>query len=233
MEPSVEGPTAQPGLVAVAVQATEASVGVSQALRSRVFWLLALSTSLNMIAQSALVVHAIPHLTGVGMPSTLAATAIAGMTTISVAGRLGFGWLGDRLQKRYVLALLFGLQIAGLIVFASLSEPWHLIPFLALYAPSYGGAIPLRPSIQGEYFGRRAFGSIQGVMMGCTSVGGVLGPIFAGWVFDLVGSYRVAFLVLAAVVAAAVPAILALPPSPRTHVDTQPASATIERRHGS
>ncbi len=175
------------------------------------FWLLALAGSFTFVAQNAVVVHTIPYLDGVGLPSTLAASVVAAMTLSSIVGRLGFGWVGDRCDKRRVLALLYALQVAGLASFTMISQPWHVIPFLILYAPAYGGAIPLRPATQGEYFGRRAFGAIQGLMMGCTSLAGMIGPIFAGWMFDVFGSYRLAFWVLTGVAACAIPAVLSLP----------------------
>jgi MFS family permease len=208
------GPANVQGDVRPGAGPDEASVGTAQALRTRTFWLLAGSVALSMAAQNAVVVHAIPHLSGIGLPSTFAASIVATMTLVSIAGRIGFGWLGDRFQKRYVMALAFGLQVVGLAIFATVSEPWHLIPFLAIYAPCYGGTVPLRPAMQGEYFGRRSFGAIQGLVMGCTSLGGMIGPVFAGRMFDLFGSYRLAFFILTAVAACAVPAILFTPAPP-------------------
>lgn len=189
----------------------EVHVGVRQAVRTRAFWLLTLATSLSAIAQSALVVHAIPHLTGIGMAATLAASALGAMSVISVAGRIAFGWVGDRLPKRRVLAFALALQAAGLAVIAGASEPWHVLPFLALFAPGYGGAYPLRPSIQGEYFGRASFGAIQGVMLGVNAFAAMLAPVFAGYMYDTLGSYRLALWLITAIVACAVPAALAMP----------------------
>lgn len=216
--------------VAKAERSLEVDVGAREALRSRAFWFIALSATLTMTAQSAVMVHVIPHIVSLGMPSTLAAIVVAVLTVGSIVGRIGFGWLGDRFQKRYVMAACFALQMAGLAVMASATEPWHLIPFLILYAPSYGGAIPLRPAVVGEYFGRKSFGAIQGLTMGCSSLGAMLGPIVAGAMYDLFGSYRLAFWILAVVAVSSAPAILALPRPPGredqgAHLRRQAASA--------
>jgi MFS family permease len=191
----------------------EASAPVRDALRSRAFWLIAVASSLAMVAQSALIVHAIPHLTGVGLAATSAAGVVAAMTLISIGGRIGFGWVGDRFEKRKVMAALYGLQACGLLVFAVVDEPWQVIPFLCLYAPSYGGTIPLRPSLQAEQFGRGSFGAIQGLLNSCSSVAAMLGPVLAGWVFDVSATYRPAFLALAIVAGLAAPVILSVPRS--------------------
>ena len=49
--------------------------------------------------------------------------------------------------------------------------------------------------IRAEYFGRRAFGSISGMMDFVQMFGLVLGPIFAGFVYDVTQSYYVAFII--------------------------------------
>jgi MFS family permease len=191
--------------------APDSDYTVGRAIRTRTFWMLVASGSLFGVAQAGLNVHIIPHLLGVGIPAAVAASAVAAMTILSVAGRLGFGWLGDRLPKRYALALSYGLTFLGLVVFANIAATWQLGLFLALYAPGYGGTIPLRPSLQGEYFGRRYFGAIQGVIVGGGAVGSLIGPIFAGRMYDLLGDYRTAFWIMALIAAAAVPACLAIP----------------------
>jgi MFS family permease len=189
----------------------EASYAASRAVRTRTFWLLAGASGLSMVAQAAVMTHAIPHLASSGHTATVAASIVAAMTLFSIVGRIGFGWIGDRVSKRHLLAALYAFQVAGLAVFSSAVETWQIVLFLALYAPSYGGAIPLRPSIQAEFFGRQSFGAIQGVVFAVSAAGGIFGPVFAGWVFDTQGTYRVAFLALAAINALAIPASLMLP----------------------
>ncbi|MDY6917787.1 MAG: MFS transporter, partial [Chloroflexota bacterium] len=109
------------------------------------------------------------------------------------------------------------------LVLAYISSPWHIIPFLIAYAPAYGGPIPLRPAIIGEYFGRKSFGAIQGLMMTITVIGGIIGPVFAGWIVDITGTYRLAFLILAFTSLAAIPVILAAK-RPTLERDGQPTA---------
>ena len=55
--------------------------------------------------------------------------------------------------------------------------------------------MPLRVAIQRAYFGRRAFGATQGVMLLFLAIPSATGNMFAGWVFDAAGgSYVPAFL---------------------------------------
>jgi MFS family permease len=63
-----------------------------------------------------------------------------------------------------------------------------------------------------EYFGRSRFGSIFGFLMGISALGGIAGPLFAGWVYDTWASYYIAWLTLAILVFVAM-IIIATTPS--------------------
>jgi len=71
---------------------------------------------------------------------------------------------------------------------------WLYIPFLFFF-PLFWGVAALRGAILREYFGREAFGKILGILTGFAAIGGSIGPILAGWVFDTLGSYRLIWLV--------------------------------------
>ena len=53
----------------------------------------------------------------------------------------------------------------------------------------------LTRTILREYFGRDSFGKMLGITMGAGSIGGIIGPILAGWVFDTLRSYHFIWLV--------------------------------------
>ncbi len=199
----------------------------SQALRSRAFWFLALSFAVSWFGTTAIVVHQIPALTATGFSRESAALVVTFTTIISLAGRLGFGWLADLQDKRLVLAGAFLLQALGILIFATVDTWWQLIPFLLVYAPGYGGTIPVRPALQADYFGRRALGSIMGFTFFITSLGTVLGPVFVGWMYDIMESYRLAFVIAACISLAAIPLVLSMPrPRPsRMRRDPAPIQA--------
>lgn len=43
--------------------------------------------------------------------------------------------------------------------------------------------------IVAEYLGIRSHGVIFGIVFFCGTIGGAIGPVFAGYVFDITGSY--------------------------------------------
>ncbi len=74
----------------------------------------------------------------------------------------------------------------------------------------FGGSIPVRPAFQAEFFGLRAFGAIQGLAFTIATLGGLVGPVFAGWLYDMTDSYRLAFVILSAGSLLAVPLVLSV-----------------------
>ena len=176
----------------------EATYNLGQALRTRVFWSLALAFGLRQFAVGAVGVHMVPYLIGAGTAPEVAATILGLAATTSVVGRLGFGWLADRVEKRYVAAVTMGLVGLGSLVLAYVSAWWHIVFFVLFYAVGWGGGVPLMYAIRGEYFGRRAYGSISGSMDGVQMFGLVGGPVISGFIFDRTGSYFPAFAACAA-----------------------------------
>ena len=109
------------------------------------------------------------------------------------------------MNKRLLLSLTMTIQAIGVLAFAYASNVIHAYAFVVIYGLAYGGAIPLLMAFRGELFGRKKFATISGMMAPFKMIGNVSGPIFAGYIFDVTGSYRIAFLsfVLLAVLSAA------------------------------
>jgi MFS family permease len=185
-----------------------------EALRTRAFWLLSGAFLFQHIGTSAVMVHIVPYLESVNVSTAIAATAVTGMTLCSVIGRLGFGFLGDFANKRYLVAIALTLQTIGLFIFSlvTVDRTWLIVIFLLTYAPGYGGPIPLRPALQADYFGTRAFGTVMGLMASVSMAGGLFSPVFAGWIFDVTGSYRLAWQLFALITVPSVALILLAKP---------------------
>jgi len=185
-----------------------------EALKTRVFWLLSFAFFFQHIGTSAVMVHIVPYLESVKVPTEIAAIAVTGMTLCSLIGRLGFGFLGDFTNKRYLVIIALTLQAIGLFIFSfiGMDRAWLIVPFLLIYAPGYGGPIPLRPALQADYFGTRSFGTIMGLMSIISMMGGLASPVIAGWIFDTMGSYRLAWQLFALVTLPAIPLMLMAKP---------------------
>ncbi len=131
---------------------------------------------------------------------------------VSIIGRFGMGWLSNRMESRRLLALSFVMQALGLIFLAGVKNFWWVVAFVATLGPGYGGVITLRLTLQGEYFGRMAFGAIQGSFMAVMMVGTITSPLLTGMCYDHFGNYYLAWLIMAAVNLAVIPVLLKIKP---------------------
>ena len=92
----------------------------------------------------------------------------------------------------------------------------HAIVFttcMIIYSLAYGGLAALQEPIRADYFGTRAFATIQGMSRSVVTAGTFLGPIIAGFFYDVTKSYTIAFGVFALVsLVATLFMFFALPP---------------------
>jgi MFS family permease len=70
---------------------------------------------------------------------------------------------------------------------------------MIVYSLAYGGLASLQEPIRADYFGTKAFATIQGVSRSITTAGTFVGPVLAGLFYDFTKSYSVAFTIFAAV----------------------------------
>jgi len=179
------------------IQHEKVEISFRKALKKRSFLYLNLAEVIRFMVLSAVVLHIMPYLGSMGMSRPTAGLVAAAIPLFSIIGRFGFGWLGDVFDKRYVIAVTFGFMGMGMLAFSHIQANWTIYLFLLLFSPGFGGGAVLRGAVLREYFGRDSFGKMIGILMGFASIGGIIGPTLAGWVFDTLGSYDFIWLVFA------------------------------------
>ncbi|MFC1902028.1 MFS transporter [Chloroflexota bacterium] len=160
-----------------------------------------------------------PYLSSVGIARSTSSLVAMGIPLISILGRLGSGWFSDTFDKRLVSSGCLAATSLGLLLFSYVSDEvmWLLVPFIILFGIGWGGTATMRVPLLVEYFGRSRFGTILGFIMAMSALGSIVGPLFAGWLFDNLGSYHAAWLILACFTFIAT-IIMATIPSVRTNV---------------
>nr|QOV09062.1 MFS transporter [uncultured Dehalococcoidia bacterium] len=169
---------------------------LKKAWKMRPFWHLTFAGLMQNILITAIFTHLIPYLTGpdcriVGLSRSQAAFIFGAIPVVSVIGRLGAGWLGDRFNIRKTIAAGYGCLALG-VLFLSLIPWlgwWALIPFVPAMSIGYGSIVTLNAAIIRKYFGVKNFGTIFGGMIAISLVGGVASPWIAGKVFDTWQTY--------------------------------------------
>jgi len=178
-----------------------AEIPFRAALTSRPFINLNIVECLRFLAMTAVFIHVMPYLATKAIPRETAGLVAAAIPLLSIPGRLGFGWLGDVVEKRYVMAASLLCMAAGFVAFHHAAALWPLAAFVLLFSPGFGGNMVMRGAVIHEYFGVGSFGKLTGIAMGVGSLGGGVGPLIAGWVFDAKATYDPLWLVFGALLA--------------------------------
>lgn len=195
------------------LQTIEVDVGVKQALKSRAFWHIAIAFTFYMVMVSSIVTHIMPYLSSIGVTRSTASLVATFVPLISIGGRIGFGWLGDRINKKQIAAGAFVMMVLGSLFFgyAATAGIWLLVPFLILFGIGFGGSNVLRLSLTREFLGRANFGTFFGLIMGINMMGNILGPFLAGLAFDNWGSYQYIWFLFAGLLVISVISVLTIP----------------------
>ena len=193
---------------------TEVVFTARQALRTKTFWQLTVAMGASQLIISASI-HHFPAITSFGMSREVAGVIILGVSIFSVVGRLSSGFVGDFVDKRWVLAGAFVFQFIGTLVFAFSTSTWHMVVFVIFWGYGFGASIPVRFALIADFFGRRHYGSVMGLMMTASTVFGVVGPVLVGYIFDVRGNYRDPFVLMSFSVLISIPIVLSIR-APRT-----------------
>ena len=202
----------------------EPPLTVGQSLRGGNFWFLALSHSAGITAWGALRVHQIPAMVDIGIDELAAAGVLSYTLVMAAPGRLIGGFLGDKLGLRRVAASAFILQGVGVVILALATTTFHVMVFATVFGVSFGMRGTLMTVLRAEVFGRENFSRLAGLMDPISSVSVVATPLLAALVYDSLGSYQIAFLILAALNASGALLLLGIRLRPRVSSSATPAA---------
>jgi len=189
-------------------------VTAGEALRSWIFWGLAIAFFLDVIAINGTLTHIVPLLTDRGIPRQVATAALSGTGFALIFGRILSGWCLDRLWGPYVAIAFFVLPMIGIAILISGAE--GIAPFLGAIACGLGiGAeIDLMAFFTSRYFGLRDYAKLYGTMFGIFALGVGIGPAVSGASFDRFHSYTPAFVIFVIMLAVGCFIFLRLGPYP-------------------
>jgi len=137
--------------------------------------------------------HIVAHASDLGHAAQRGAEMLALMLGTGVVSRLVFGLVSDRVGGLRTLLAGSVLQCAALILFMPVDGLTALYLISALFGLSQGGIVPAYTIVIRAFFPPRQAGWRIGTVMMFTLVGMGLGGWLAGLLYDLTGSYRVAF----------------------------------------
>jgi sugar phosphate permease len=196
---------------------------LGQILRDSRFWILAVCYSLTFMAQLSTMVHQVPHALDQRIDRIAAASSLGMIGMASVLGRFFFGWLSDRIRDaKYAAAIGLFFMTAGTICLLKADTVTLLFSFALLFGFGYGSMAPMMPYLLADRFGRHILGAAYGMLTFFMTIGGSVGPVMTGYVYDISGSYTTAWLLNITVLVIATFLILALKPADRMRRPARP-----------
>ena len=169
-------------------------VSLSQALKSRPFWILIVALFLASISQNGTVTHLSALLTDRGVSASEAAIAVSAMGAASLLGRLVTGWLLDRFFAPGVAFGLLTISAVGVFLLSGAHSLAVGSLASALIGLGMGGEADITPYLLSRYFGFRSFSTLYGFTWTSYAIAGAIGPVLMGKAFDASASYQ-AFLI--------------------------------------
>jgi MFS family permease len=168
-------------------------LSLSEAIRTRQLWMICSVNLSILLCLMTIMVHIIPHARDIGISAARSASVLATIGGVSMVGRFFVGIAIDRIGSKRTMVIACILLIGGLLWLQTAKELWVLYLFAVIYGTAHGGFFTAISPIVAEFFGIRAHGVLFGIIAFCGTVGGALGPILAGHIFDVTAHYNPAF----------------------------------------
>jgi len=176
----------------------EESLSLKEAIHTGQFRIFCAICALFYFCMQTVMAHIVLNAIGLGIAVASAATVLSTIGGASIAGRVVVGIIVDKVGSRLSLIICFIILVAALLWLQAATELWSLYLFAVLYGFAHGGFFALLSPLVAELFGLTSHGAILGTAIFSGSVGGAIGPVLAGWIFDVTESYQIAFLICAA-----------------------------------
>jgi MFS family permease len=176
------------------------------------FWTICLVNLFLVFCLMVILLHIVPHVRDSGTPPIQAAGVLSTIGGVSMLGRFASGLVIDRRGSKTVMSVCFILLLGDLVWLQFADRLWKLYLFGTIYGLAHGGFFTAISPLVAEWFGIHFHGTLFGIVACFGTTGGAVGPLLAGHLFDLSGSYQPTFLILTALTLVAWGLLLSLRP---------------------
>ena len=172
-------------------------LSLKETVSTRQFWMVSIVFFSLGYSIFAVTVHIVPHIIDLRISATTAAIILAVSGGMQVVGGILLGGIADKIGNRRVLVIGFVLLAVAMFWLLPIRSVWMFYLFAVIYGMGVNGGGIMEPIIVAELFGMKSHGLILGVVSFVFTIGGAVGPLVTGFLFDLTGNYQTAFLVCA------------------------------------
>jgi len=164
-------------------------------LKDSRFWTIVICYGFAVLVEMAVFIHQVAYAEEYGIGRIAAASSLGIVGIASIGGRFFIGWLSDRIDDvKHAAFLGLAIMTAGMVVllFAHTVGVFYL--YASIFGFGYGTIGPMLPILTADRFGREGLGTAYGlVTFFAVGLGGSIGPLFGGLIYDVFGSYLYAW----------------------------------------
>lgn len=165
-----------------------------QMLGTKHFWLMWLMFTFSATSGLMVIGHIKPFAIASGADAAMAGAAVGILAIFNAAGRILWGWISDKIGRRYAMLTMFILQGFMMLILIKMGGSSASLAIAAAWVGfNFGGNFALFPSATADFFGTKNLGVNYGLVFTSYGLAGIIGPIIGGTVFDITGSYVHAF----------------------------------------
>ncbi len=177
-------------------EVTGQSLTLKEAARIEQFWTICITEFAIFFCLFTIVVHIVPHARDLGLAPAYAAGVLSTIGGVSIVGRIVMGSANDRIGGKRALLICIIMLFCSFVWLQLASTAWMLFLFAVIYGFAHGGFFTVVSPMVAEWFGTGSHGMLFGIVLFCGTLGGSVGPLVAGRIFDVTGSYQMVFLIL-------------------------------------
>ena len=185
-----DGEVARDSALDVEAETQVTKMSYRDMLRDGRFWVIGVSFGLALMTVMSAFVHQVAYAQDNGIERVAAASSLGAVGVAGLLGQFFFGWLSDRLKDvRYSAVLGMVVMAVGMLVLLQAKTVTVLYIYALVYGFGYGSVAPMLPILAADRFGRHVLGSVYGMLTFFNGIGGSIGPIIGGAIYDHFGSY--------------------------------------------
>jgi len=167
----------------------------TQAIKTKQFWMLFLLCAIFDLS-IGISIHLKAYVIGFGISEMTAATIMGLRSGAYAVGTIIISKISDSIGRKTPLAISFLTMALMMFWLMKARHPWEFYLF-SIISGFAGGSYALFAAIVADWFGTESHGSIYGMVGIGEGIGGAIGPLLAGYIYDTTGSYKLAIIILA------------------------------------
>ena len=183
----------RPSDIAARPAVPAASLSLREVMRTRPFWQIVLGLFACGFSMNLLGTHAVPMLMDHGFDAMHSSLGVGMIGFVAIFGTLILGRVADRLPRRNLLAVIYGVRGLGFFALVLVGTQFELYAAATIGGIVWAGSIALSSAILADVYGVRLVGILYGLAYLGHQVGGMISSWLGGWGYEHFGTHWVSF----------------------------------------